>query len=87
MPEITQCRIILYKTGPDSYAPALVTQVNEDRSVNLTLFLPNGSTAGVQNVAEGHEVGNWTWPGVDAGKEHRHGKEEEKASEATKGQG
>lgn len=78
--KITQCRIILYKTGFDSYAPALVTQVNQDDSVNLTLFLPNGSTEGVQNVTEGHEVGEWTWPGVDARKEHKHGEEKEEAS-------
>jgi hypothetical protein len=67
--KITQCRIILYKTGPDSYSPALVTAVNEDGSVNLTVFLPSGNTVGAQNVAEGREIGDWAWPGIDAKKE------------------
>lgn len=87
MPEITQCRIILYRLGPGKYAPALVNEVNPDGSVNLTVFMPFGVTEGVQNVFEGHEVGDWAWPGVDAGKEHRHGEEEKEATSEAKGQG
>jgi len=66
--KITQCRIILFRVAPDKYTPALVTAVNEDGSVNLTVF-HQYVTEGVQNVVEGPEIGNWVWPGIDAKKE------------------
>lgn len=64
--KISQCRIILYRTDPNKYSPALVNAVNEDGSVNLTVFRPGGDTGLVEKVTKGPEIGQWEWPGVDS---------------------
>lgn len=61
---VVQGRIVLFKWDEDRYAPSLITQVNEDGSVNLTIFRPDGTTEGKQNVERGNEEGKWAPPGI-----------------------
>lgn len=63
---VTQGRIVLLRTGERKYAPSLINRVNEDGSVNLTVFEPNGTVSPANKVSEGDQVGNWCQPGVDS---------------------
>jgi hypothetical protein len=69
--KLVQGRIVLIKTEENRYAPALVTQINEDESVNLTVFRADGTIEPVQNVKRGVEIGDWAPPGVDAEKNNK----------------
>ena len=63
-------RIVLFRNGEDSYAPALISYVNPDGSVNLTIFERNGHQSGAVGIQQGDEVGQWTPPGVEHRKPH-----------------
>ena len=58
--------IILYRTGKKRYSPALITGMNEDGSLNLTVFSTNGQVGLARNVCEGDNEGQWCPTGVDA---------------------
>jgi hypothetical protein len=67
--KVTQGRIVLYRVSDEAknrYWVALINSVNDDGSVNLTLFLPTGLTEGANSVTRGSNVGDWTPPGVDS---------------------
>jgi hypothetical protein len=58
--------IILYRTGKNRYSPALITGINEDGRLNLTVFSTNGQTGLARDVCEGDHEGEWCPTGVDA---------------------
>jgi hypothetical protein len=63
---VTQGRVVLFRTDPDKYLVALIIKVNDDKTVDLTVFKPSGDTGLEANVKQGKEIGNWCPPGVDA---------------------
>lgn len=62
----TLASIILYRTGKKRYSPALITGINEDGSVNLTVFSTNGQVGLAKSVTEGDNEGQWCPTGVDS---------------------
>lgn len=58
--------IVLHRTGKNRYAPALVNSMNEDGSLNLTVFSTNGQIGLARSVFEGPKEGDWAPPGIDA---------------------
>lgn len=67
----TQGRTVNYNGGvfpsgkPDIYS-ATINSVNDDGTVNLTVFSKdgNGTTFGVNNVKESFGEGGWAWPEI-----------------------
>ncbi len=55
-------RIVHYHTHLGVTVAAIVTWINEDESVNLTMFAPMGATEGRIGVKQGNESGCWSWP-------------------------
>lgn len=45
-----------------THLAAIVTAVNDDGTVNLTVFGGNGGYGFSFNVSEGEEAGTWHWP-------------------------
>jgi hypothetical protein len=63
-PKPTVGRIVHYhqRTPAGEIAPAIVTNVLDDTTVNLTVFGDHGNTQAQTSVALGTEPGTWAWP-------------------------
>lgn len=49
------------KTGNNDELPAIITNVNKDKSVNLKVILDCKGELAVKNKSHGHKVGNWNY--------------------------
>lgn len=58
--------MVLMRTGNKRYAPAIVYSINENGSLNLTVFSSSGQVGPARNVYEGPKEGDWCPTGVDA---------------------
>lgn len=55
-------RMVHYEHPIFSLIAAVIAKVNENGTVNLTYFKPDGDTGGIENVPQGTEVCTWHWP-------------------------
>ncbi len=55
-------RIVHYHTHLGITVAAIVTQVLDNETINLTMFAPMGATEGRLSVKQGDEPGCWNWP-------------------------
>lgn len=58
--------MVLYRTGKNRYSPAVIQKVNENYTVDLTVFGPAGDVSPARNVKEGDNPGQWCHTGIDA---------------------
>jgi hypothetical protein len=58
--------MVLYRTGINRYSPAVIHKVNEDHTVDLTVFDPQGTVGPARSVQQGGNPGQWCHTGVDA---------------------
>jgi hypothetical protein len=58
--------MVLMRTGNKRYAPAVINSINENGSLNLTVFSTNGQVGLARDVYEGPKEGDWCPTGVDA---------------------
>lgn len=58
--------MVLYRTGVDRYSPAVIHKVNEDHTVDLTIFDPAGNVGPARRVQQGDNPGQWCHTGVDS---------------------
>lgn len=69
-PKPTVCRMVLFHTtdhdqkvyAQPAVLPAVVTFVNPDGSVNLTIFSDSHDNSYQKNVMQGPAPGQWDWP-------------------------
>lgn len=54
-------RIVHYHSSLGTTA-ALVIYVNEDETVSLQVFLPDGRVIPTHNIPQGDDLGQWSWP-------------------------